>query len=227
MPYKDKDKQAEARKKYEEKRKKVNGARHKCWTLITYPDSMPDGWEDMLSEMHMHIWVSPLHNMDCWTVADEKKNPKHVTGTLKKPHYHVIIQYEVQVDRETLLQDFGFLNGPTNVKAVKSLVSMVRYLVHADDPKKAQYDKNDILVFGGAEIDVVEQLGSHERHEALREMRLFIKENQIVDFCEFYDYCDEFEVSWAHLLDDNSRYTIERYIKSLRGKLRNVQSMRQ
>lgn len=219
MPYKDKDKEREAKQRYEEKRKKQNGERHKVWTLIFYPDSAPATWEEELSQLHMKIWVSPVHDKDAWTEADQKKDPVHIAGTLKKPHYHLVAQYEAQVDRATFLADFGVLNGPANVKAVKSLLSMVRYLVHADDPAKAQYSKTDVRTFGGAEIDLVEQLGSHERHEQLKAMRAFIRERGIVDYCDFVDYCDDCEATWAALLDDNSSYTIEKYIKSRRYKL--------
>lgn len=220
MPYKDKDKEREAKQRYEEKRRKQNGERHKVWMLVFYPDSVPSEWRDLLAELHMKVWVSPLHDKDKWTAADEKKDPKHKAGTAKKDHWHLVAQYEVQVDRATFLADFGFLNGPQNVKVVKSLISMVRYLVHADDPDKAQYDKADVLTFGGAELDLVEQLGTHERHEALKAMRAFIREHNITDFCDFVDYCDECEITWAHLLDDNSSYVIEKYIKSRRYKLR-------
>ena len=120
------------------------------------------------------------------------------------------------------MQDFGFLNGPANVKAVKSLSSMVRYLVHADDPDKAQYKREDVKVFGGADPGIMDELGTHERHEALKAMRQFIRDNGIMDFCDFVDYCDECEITWAHLLDDNSSYVIEKYIKSRRYKLQEM-----
>lgn len=225
MPYADKEKEREAKKRYEEKRKAKNGERHKCWMLIFYPDSAPPEWPELLSDIHLPVWVSPVHDRDKWTAADEKKNPQHVAETLKKAHYHLICQYETQVDRDTFLRDFGFLNGPESVKVVKSLISMVRYLVHADDKDKAQYEKADVRVFGGASVDLVEQLGSHERHEALKAMRAFIRDNGIVDFCDFVDYCDDCEVTWAGLLDDNSSYVIEKYIKSRRYKLMEAQRM--
>lgn len=225
MPYKDADKQAEARKRYEEKRKKQNGERHKVWTGIFYPDSAPpeDEWREAMSQMHVKIWVGPPHDKDAWTKADERKNPAHRAGTLKKKHLHYIAEYEVQVDLQTFLDDFAFLNGGHNVKYVRSLRSMVRYLCHLDDPDKAQYDRADVLTFGGADFDIVEQLGSHERHEALRAMRVFIRDNGIVNFCDFVDYCDECESAWSALLDDNSSYVIEKYIKSRRYKMQDAQ----
>lgn len=220
MAYKDPEKQKEAQKRYEEKRKAERGDRKKCWTLIFYPDSAPSDWQDRLSELHLPVWVSPLHDADMWSESDEREDPRHKAGTSKKPHYHLVAEYEVQVDRLTFFSDFAFLNGPANVKHVKSLRSMVRYLAHLDDPQKAQYDKDAILCFGGAERDIVMQLGTHERHEMLRAMRAYIKAHSIVDFCDFVDYCDGCESAWSQLLDDNSSYVIEKYIKSLRYKLR-------
>lgn len=218
MPYKDPEKQAEARRKYEEKRKAKNGDRRKVWTGIMYEDSAPSDWKDQLSDLHMRIWVSPLQDKDEWKPADERKDPSHKAGTCKKAHRHWIAEYDVQVDLGTVLHDFGFLNGPSNVKPVKSLRSMVRYLVHLDDPDKAQYDKSEILTFGGAELDIVEQVGTHERYEMLKAMRKYIRDHNIVDYCDFVDYCDDCEEAWSHLLDDNSSYVIEKYIKSRRYK---------
>lgn len=220
MPYKDPEKQKEARKKYEEKRKAENGKRYKVWMLIFYPDSAPKWWRDLLSDKHLPVWVSPLHDRDLWTDADEAEDQNHKAGTLKKPHYHLICMYEVQVDRQTFLDDFKDLNGPKNVKVCRNLISMVRYLVHADDPDKAQYSRDDVLTFGGADIDLVNQLGSHERREAIKDMIRYIKKHNIVDFCDFMDYCSDCEVTWWGLLVDNSSYVIEKYIKSRRYKLR-------
>lgn len=221
MPYKDPEKKKAADKRADEKRKAKNGERHKVWTGIFYPDSAPPEaeWKETVSQMHVKAWVSPEHNADKWTPADERKNPAHKAGTLKKPHRHYVVEYETQVDLQTFLSDFAFLNGGHNVKYVRSLRSMVRYLCHLDDKDKAQYSRDDVLTFGGADFDIVEQLGSHERHETLKSMRAYIRDNHIDNFCDFVDYCDECESAWSSLLDDNSSYVIEKYIKSRRYKL--------
>lgn len=214
MPYKDPEKKREANKRAEEKRKKQNGERHRAWILIFYPDSAPAEWPDLLSEIHLPIWVSPLHDKDVWTAADEQKDKKHKAGAPKKPHYHLIAQYPEKVDRAQFLADFGCLNGPENVKVPKSLISMVRYLAHLDDPDKAQYDRADVRVFGGADPGLMDELGTHERHEALKAMRKYIREHDIIYFDLFYDYCDDCEIVWAHLLDDSCTYVIREYIKA-------------
>lgn len=212
--YKDPEKQKEAVKRAEEKRKQKNGERVRCWMLVFYPDSAPADWADQISGVHIPVWVSPLHDKDVWTAEDERKNQAHKAGQPKKPHYHLVAQYPEKVDRAEFLGDFGFLNGPENVKHVKSLISMVRYLAHRDDPDKAQYDRAAVRTFGGADAGLMDELGTHERHEILRSMRKYIREHNVLYFDEFVDYCDDCEVVWAHLLDDNSTYVIREYIKA-------------
>jgi len=214
MPYKDPEKKKEKQKEYDAARKDREGSRYRCWMLIFYPDSAPPEWRDLLSVIHLPIWVSPLHDKDLWTAADEAKNAAHKAGTPKKPHYHLIAQYPEKVSRDTFLSDFKCLNGPENVKVPKSLISMVRYLTHMDDPDKAQYDRADVLTFGGADAGLMDELGTHERHEILRSMRRYIREHNVLYFDQFVDYCDDCEVVWAHLLDDNSTYVIREYIKA-------------
>ncbi len=220
MPYKDKDKQREARKRYEEKNKAERGERRENWALICYPDSMPADWREQISDLHIPVTVSPLHDKDSWTAKDERENPKHKEGTLKKPHYHLIALYGKTTSKKEFLDDFAFLNGPSNVKAVKSLRSLTRYHAHLDDPEKAQYSIDDIQCFCGADLDCINEVGKAERHLMLRAMRKFIRDEGFVDFCEFIDYCDANEESWSRLLNDNSSYVIEKYISSRRAMMK-------
>ena len=41
-----------------------------------------------------------------------------------------------------------------------------------------------------------------------------IREHDIIYFDLFYDYCDDCEIVWAHLLDDSCTYVIREYIKA-------------
>ena len=161
--------------------------------------------------------MSPVHDRDCWTAADERKNPEHSAGLLKKPHYHLVAEYPNPVSAEDFLKDFAFLQGSKYAERVRDKIPMVRYLIHKDDPNKAQYNEEDVSLFGGATLDIFEQLGTTERHIALREMRKFIVANNVVDFYQFVLYCDDCMESWSRLLDDNSCYVIERFIKSFRA----------
>lgn len=87
MPYKDKEKQREAQRKWE-KENRGAGKRHKVWMGIFYPDTAEDGWRDECDELGLSFLVSPLHDRDVWTAADERRNPDHIEGKKKEPHYH-------------------------------------------------------------------------------------------------------------------------------------------
>lgn len=207
--------QKQAEKNYEATREK----RYRCWTLIFYPEGnpgAPDDWDERIAELHLKVWVSPIHDQDVWTASDERRNNVHKEGTRKKAHYHLVVEYPVQQKMADVADDFAFLNG-TRPERVRDKNSMVRYLIHMDDPKKAQYERSEIRCFGGTNLDAMDELGTGELHQEMKAMRRCIKENNFVDFCLFYDYCDDCQEQWARLLDVCSTYAIERYIKSRRA----------
>lgn len=84
MPYKDKEKQREAQRKWE-KENRGAGKRHKVWMFIFYPDTAEVGWRDECDELGLPFLVSPLHDRDVWTAADEsvsswKRSEKRLDG---------------------------------------------------------------------------------------------------------------------------------------------------
>ena len=109
-----------------------------------YEDQCPE-WREELDELGMPTLVSPSHDADEWTERDEKKNPKHKAGTLKEPHRHLLAMYDNPVSYDQVVKDFAFLKSK-NVKYVKSLPAMARYLTHMDSPDKAQYDPERLRV---------------------------------------------------------------------------------
>ena len=134
MPYADPDKQREAKRRYEQEKRKQ---RRTNWMLVFYEDQCPE-WREELDELGIPTLVSPSHDADEWTARDEKKNPKHKAGTLKEPHRHLLAMYDNPVSYDQVVKDFAFLKSK-NVKYVKSLPAMARYLTHMDSPDKAQY----------------------------------------------------------------------------------------
>lgn len=215
MPYKDKEKQKAAKAKWE-KENRAAGTRHKVWTIIFYEESAPY-WRDELSELGIECVVSPLHDADVWTESDEKKNPEHKAGELKKPHYHLLADYVNPASYKEVAEDFAFLNSK-NIKYAKSKKAMALYLCHLKDPQKAQYSPDGITEFGGANWrDWCSQID--DLHSMMREMRKFIKENCVTEFVDFQDWCDENNEEWSRALDLHCAWAIGNYITRLRGKI--------
>lgn len=53
--------------------------RTRNFATVVYPESAPADWLDIINDLHIPCFVSPLHDQD----LDAKGKPK-------KPHYHVV-----------------------------------------------------------------------------------------------------------------------------------------
>lgn len=106
--------------------------------LVLYPDSTTYDLLQVLSEGVVNYkpcskWAFSVHDKD---VNDD--------GTLKKPHYHVVLACKYPVRYKDILSSLGLPDSsmtlPDANSKTRTFRSMVRYLIHADSPKKYQYD---------------------------------------------------------------------------------------
>lgn len=216
MPYKDPQKAREAKQRWERKNRAA-GTRHRVWMFVFYEDSADEGWRDTADELGLPFLVSPLHDKDAWTSADERKNPDHKAGEVKRPHFHGLVEYPQPVAYDQVKEDFAFL-GTHSIKYAKSKASMALYLCHIKSHDKAPYDPADVLEYGGANWhDWCSEL--EDVHALMREMREFIRENNITEFDVFQDWCDENCDTWSRALDLKCAWAIGHYIERRRGRL--------
>lgn len=177
------------------------------WAIILYPESMPDNWQDLLTELMVPCFVSPLHCDDL--------NPD---GTKKKPHYHVLFQYSSVKSWEQVREDTQCLNCPSPER-VRDFRMYARYLCHIDNPSKTQYDPNQVLSIGGLNYQAIAIDDATTRFQAQCDMINYIVENKYTEYCDFLFYCVQERPDWARYLLTNSTYAISEFIKSFRNKL--------
>lgn len=209
MPYKDREKQREAQRRYEEKRK---GQRHRGWVGVLYPDSAPDDWADRLTNEGVPACVSPLHDQD--TNAD---------GTPKKPHWHVLLVWDGPIAYETakaVMDAIGAVMPPKNPKPgeVKPWAVTVRgsarYLCHTDNPDKARYAPEDVRCFNGADyFELVNCVGDEDA--VFDEITDFIDEQGVTSFAAFVRYCKRERPDWKRYAYHKGAALITRYIKAV------------
>lgn len=227
MPYKDPEK-AKAAKREWDKKNRV-GKRHQVWLGIFYEEDCP-GWEQELTERCIPALVSPLHDKDVWTEHDEKKWPDKgiKAGASKKPHRHIVVDYGQNngVTFEVFMKDFAFLgkdgSGPARAAFAKSKGSSTAYLCHLTQDcrraGKAVYDESLVLEYCGA--DYQSWLASvNDLHNMMKEMRVFIRENNVTEFADFLDWCDENNDEWGRALDLQCAWAIGNYIDRARHRL--------
>ena len=187
-------------------KKNVNIEKAKYWAFVAYPDSLPENWRDILTATGIPCCVSPLHDADI--NADE---------TQKKAHYHILLCYGNTTTYNTIKKITDSLNA-TIPQVVNNLKGYYRYLTHADNPEKAQYDKADILSLNGFCVGDYVELTKGEQLKLKREVLKFISQHNILEYCDLLDFLDgacEFE-----LFDFASSHTIlfNTYLKSKRHK---------
>lgn len=183
--------------------------RTKTWAFIAYPDSVPANWQAILEDLHINIIISPLHDKDI--------NPG--TEEYKKPHWHVVLIFESLKSFSQAEEIAKSVNGTSPI-ICQSTNGMIRYLIHIDNPEKAQYSKDDIVKIGSFDVEDAFK-NSVDKYLAIRDMIQFIKDNEITEYIDFMDYCsmNKFD-DWFRLLCDNCSFVIQGVITSNRNKIK-------
>lgn len=184
--------------------KKSTGGRGRTrnFTTIVYPESAPDGWQELLAEQFIPAFISPLHDKDV--------NPG---GEAKKPHYHVMIMFDSVKTIEQAKSIFSIIGG-VGCEVVNSLRGCSRYLCHLDNPDKAQYNPEDVRSLCGADYVGACSLVI-DKYKAIREMIAFCKETGLVSYADLLEYCAEQRFDWFRVLCDNGTVVMKEYLKSV------------
>lgn len=107
------------------------------WASIIYFDSGNiDNILDFFNNRGICFYLSPSHEYD-----------KDDEGNYKKTHRHLLLKFhslKSQAQVQAIISPF------TNVLCVvvSNLKQYARYLIHADNPEKYQYDFNDVITNG-------------------------------------------------------------------------------
>lgn len=188
------------------KRKKVSSkgsGRTRNYATLVYPDSAPENWMEIVSELHIPVLISPLHDKDV--------NPD---GTLKKPHYHVLFMFESVKDWDTQVKPIFDSFGAVGREIVNSSRGYARYLCHLDNPEKYQYDHSLVKSFGGADYSAIVHLPTDDA-KMIYDMLRFIDVNQIHSFAEFVNRVWYYNRDWYSLVTCRFSHLVIEYIKSI------------
>lgn len=170
------------------------------WTAIVYPDSAPANWRDILDETHYRWIESPLHDKDV--------NPD---GEVKKAHWHILLSADGPITEKTAKEVFKKLNTP-EIRKVGSAKGLVRYMIHLDNPEKYQYDIQDIIGHNGADIDSYFELTPTSKLSVLKDMVIYIRDNQVDNFSDFVMTCIEKSDDWFNVAMNSNTLGLNKVI---------------
>ena len=181
--------------------KKSNSSRTRNYATVVYPESAPEGWQQILAEQFVPAFISTLHKDDL--------NP---TGEPKKPHYHVLIMFD-SVKTMEQAQDIFALIGGVGCEVVKSIRGYARYLCHLDNPEKAQYEPSEVTNLCGA--DYIGTIGlAIDKYVAIGEMQDFCEKYNVVSFYALSKYARSHRPDWHRILCDCGSVFMREYLKS-------------
>lgn len=175
--------------------------RTRNFATVVYPESAPEGWEEILTQCFVPAFISPLHDSDI--------NP---TGEKKKEHYHVIIMFDSTKTLEQAKEIFDKIGG-VGCEKVNSIRGYARYLCHLDNPDKHQYTQEDVRSLCGA--DYMATIGlAYDKYKALSEMEEFCEKYNIFSYFVLARYASVHRSDWSRILKDCGTVYMREYLNS-------------
>lgn len=192
------------------------GQRTRNWTLIFYPEDLPEDWKEQVDGLLVRWVESPLHDKD--VLPD---------GTPKKPHYHTLFMFEAVKTAEQVADLFkelfgesesGTIVGVAAPQRVTDRCAIVRYMAHMDNPDKAQYDVNEIVGHNGADPAEILRYSATETREMIVAMEEYIEQHGIIELSDFSAAIRYERPEWHTLLATKMTMYFSAFIRSQRHK---------
>ena len=129
-----------------------------------------------------------LHDKDYFTDEDEKKNAEHVSGLLKKEHWHVVVRFNQAKWSSAICSELGIEHN--YIENVNRFDNALQYLIHYNDSDKAQYSIDEVK--GNLKQKLVESINKVEKSEGEKVVELIEyieKQDYKISIKAFANYC--------------------------------------
>lgn len=179
---------------------------------------------DWLSDWQFKSACSPVHDRDVYTqnkvdkwIRDHSVNGKvpdevlaegmPVVGQYKKPHVHVIIEGSGPRWANWWAEQWEPFHEVNYFEAVKDMGVLTRYLVHKDNPEKAQYSMLDVHGFGGFDLSPLLEDNETKKVQILVEVMEYIFETGIRHYSKLVRHAFELgDYDWISCVSGRATY---------------------
>lgn len=188
----------------------MKNVKKRAWALVCYPESLPNNWQEILTNTGLEIAISPLHDKDI-----------NADGSEKKPHYHVILVYQNPTTFKNVQENICDVLHCPIPQPLESVKGYYRYLTHQDNPEKYQYNSNEIITLNGFDSSNYTNLSLNEITLYLNKITDFIEDLQITEYRDLILLLkkDE-ELRFLLPIALNKTIVLNAYIKSLKYKIK-------
>lgn len=158
--------------------------RSRILEAVIYPDSSKYNCDSVLEKLNYleceYAYI--LHDKDTYTDLDCDNSSQ--IGTLKKPHYHVLMRFDNARTIDSVYPTLGITYNSLEVK--NNFKKSVQYLVHLNHKHKFQYSAADII--SNFDLDKYFTLSDSESKDIPIIIQA-IKDNDICTITELMCYC--------------------------------------
>lgn len=116
--------------------------RDRKFRLLLYPEDETHCRAIYELEQAGYKYAAILHEKDVWT-DDDPDIGEHIVGSIKKPHWHVVVKFQNAIWSSALAKKLGIKEN--YIRDCKNLDGSLLYLVHENQPEKYQYDIDDVF----------------------------------------------------------------------------------
>lgn len=140
------------------------------YTVVAYPESMPEGWEEKLDRLPFG-YCAALHDKD-------KKIDEEGHEEIKKSHMHFYFQGSCTAKQKRYIHDCLGVSYGENVRSISGLYD---YLTHENHPTKQHYDRSIISHSAKWCQEAFEMEYVPKRNRGLEIMQL-VRDNGITEY---------------------------------------------
>lgn len=153
-----------------------NNEKSRYWTFEVYQESAPYDWIEQINSTFIPI---------AYIYHDKDTNDD---GELKKPHYHVFVQYGNTTTYKNIYSIFGHIASNGHIEKVLSPVGAYKYLTHSNRPEKYQYPDSDIIWLNGFDSSTFSEWSPSERIDNMRIIMNVCSSNKIYEFSSLLEW---------------------------------------
>lgn len=180
--------------------------RKRNWVFVVYPESAPKDWREILRQMLVPGFISPLHCKDV-----------NADGESKKPHWHVILTFKGLKSYDQVKDITEQLNA-TNPQECKDVRAYARYLCHLDNPEKVQYEIAEVECLGGS--DYLEKVKcAADTDTAVSEMMDWCIDQGCYSFFKLSNYARKNRQDWFRVITSSRTVFLTAWLKSMQWEI--------
>ena len=125
--------------------------RGRNFAFVQLVENLPKDWQEIAAGKLLPMaWV--LHDKDVYTEKEEKANPEHKAGEMKKPHVHFFVYFNGKRTASGVVEMFSEF-GIAYAEKIECKNAYLAYMLHLRQEGKHRYDYSEMHILNGLKVN--------------------------------------------------------------------------